>query len=153
MIWIFLNGKHPAMYIRSCKDERKALFEAILMIGDYFEFLKRIAKKSPEVVNFRLIRECTGIHKWLYQVCPGSQRWQRASLFLEYIDAGFLKLITRITGLNAEKNLIMRWDNAPHHREIETFPHHVHEGAEIKPSVEPSFAIILRKIGKDYKKY
>ena len=23
---------------------------------------------------------------------------------------------------------IYRWDNAPHHREIDTFPHHLHEG-------------------------
>ncbi len=26
--------------------------------------------------------------------------------------------------------LIKRWDNAPHHAEIETFPHHVHDGLE-----------------------
>lgn len=24
--------------------------------------------------------------------------------------------------------LIRRWDNAPHHREISSFPHHLHEG-------------------------
>ncbi|MEI6285017.1 MAG: DUF6516 family protein [Bacillota bacterium] len=29
-----------------------------------------------------------------------------------------------------------RWDNAPHHREIETYPHHLHDGSEdnVKPS-------------------
>jgi hypothetical protein len=26
--------------------------------------------------------------------------------------------------------LIKRWDNAPHYRAIETFPHHLHDGAE-----------------------
>jgi hypothetical protein len=26
--------------------------------------------------------------------------------------------------------LIKRWDNAPHHPAIETFPHHLHQGAE-----------------------
>ena len=26
--------------------------------------------------------------------------------------------------------LIKRWDNAPHYREIDTFPHHLHDGAE-----------------------
>ncbi|MFQ6121430.1 MAG: DUF6516 family protein [Methanosarcinales archaeon] len=31
-------------------------------------------------------------------------------------------------------NLIKRWDNAPHHQEIETFPDHVHEGEKLKPS-------------------
>lgn len=25
--------------------------------------------------------------------------------------------------------LICRWDNAPHHRDVTTFPHHLHEGA------------------------
>jgi hypothetical protein len=26
--------------------------------------------------------------------------------------------------------LIKRWDNAAHHPEIETYPHHLHDGAE-----------------------
>jgi Family of unknown function (DUF6516) len=26
--------------------------------------------------------------------------------------------------------LIKRWDNAPHYRAIDTFPHHLHDGAE-----------------------
>lgn len=26
--------------------------------------------------------------------------------------------------------LIKRWDNAPHHPEIDTFPHHLHDGSE-----------------------
>ena len=26
--------------------------------------------------------------------------------------------------------LLYRWDNAPHHREISTFPHHLHNGSE-----------------------
>lgn len=28
-------------------------------------------------------------------------------------------------------SLIRRWDNAPHHPEIVSFPHHVHEGDEL----------------------
>lgn len=27
--------------------------------------------------------------------------------------------------------LIKRWDNAPHHPEIDTFPHHLHEGDRV----------------------
>jgi len=50
--------------------------------------------------------------------------------------------------LEREKKLITRWDNAPHHKEIATFPHHVHERDDIKPSAEPSFAEILKIIGK-----
>lgn len=31
--------------------------------------------------------------------------------------------------------LLKRWDNAPHHPEVSTFPHHLHDGAEecLKP--------------------
>jgi len=112
-------------------------------------FLKRIAKKSPEVVNFRLIREFTGVQKWLYQGCPGAPGWQLSFMFFTYIDTGLHKIDYSYHWLNAEKNVILRWDNAPHHREIETFPHHVHEGAEIKPSAEPSFAMIIRKTGEE----
>ncbi len=31
----------------------------------------------------------------------------------------------------AEGELIRRWDNAPHHPDVETFPHHVHVGDEV----------------------
>lgn len=41
-------------------------------------------------------------------------------------------------------NLIIRWDNAPHHRGIETFPHHKHVGS--KDNVQPSKEISLEDI-------
>lgn len=50
--------------------------------------------------------------------------------------------------LKEEKRLITRWDNAPHHPEIETFPHHIHEGDNIKPTKEPTFVEILEKVGE-----
>lgn len=38
----------------------------------------------------------------------------------------------------------MRWDNAPHHREIETFPFHIHTKSEILPSEEVRLDEILK---------
>jgi hypothetical protein len=29
-------------------------------------------------------------------------------------------------------HLIKRWDNAPHHPTVDTFPHHLHDGAETR---------------------
>ena len=49
---------------------------------------------------------------------------------------------------NNEKKLIKRWDNAPHHVEIETYPHHLHNGEDIMPSAEPTFVEILEKVGE-----
>ena len=41
-------------------------------------------------------------------------------------------------------NLITRWDNAPHHKDIETFPHHKHVGS--KDNVQPSGEISLEDV-------
>jgi len=121
------------------------------MIGDYFEFLKRIAKKSPEVMNFRLIRESIGVKSGFIRFALELRDGGELHVF-EYIDSGLHKIDYSYHWLNREKELITRWDNAPHHSEVETFPHHVHEGDVIKPSEEPSFAEILKKIGENYKK-
>ena len=41
--------------------------------------------------------------------------------------------------------LIKRWDNAPHHKEILTFPHHVHS-PNVEPLFKPEFKHILKEI-------
>jgi len=38
---------------------------------------------------------------------------------------------------------VFRYDNAPHHPQISTFPHHKHVGAKILPAVEPDFSRVL----------
>ena len=30
--------------------------------------------------------------------------------------------------------ILLRWDNAPHHKQLKTFPHHRHEGNKVLPS-------------------
>ena len=34
--------------------------------------------------------------------------------------------------MDKDKNLIRRWDNAPHFPKLENFPHHIHVGEEKK---------------------
>lgn len=40
-----------------------------------------------------------------------------------------------------EKNLVVRWDNAPHHKDLKTAPHHKHT-----PILEESFEISLEDV-------
>ena len=42
--------------------------------------------------------------------------------------------------------LIEGWDNAPHHREIDTFPHHKHTKRGIERLENPDISILLKKI-------
>jgi len=50
-------------------------------------------------------------------------------------------------------NLLIRWDNAPHHRHLETFPHHKHVGSKdnIQPSKEVSLEDVLKTIERELK--
>jgi hypothetical protein len=43
-------------------------------------------------------------------------------------------------------NLIIRWDNAPHYKNIITFPHHKHENNKIFPSYNITIKDILKTI-------
>ena len=44
--------------------------------------------------------------------------------------------------------LIIRWDNAPHHRKIKTFPHHKHVKEEVFESNEVVLEEILGEVEK-----
>ncbi len=50
--------------------------------------------------------------------------------------------------LRSDNSIIIGWDNAPHHQDIETFPHHKHIGKNIEPSQETSLEHVLTYISK-----
>lgn len=68
----------------------------------------------------------------------GGRSAQPNKLRIFLIDGSFLDVWLSIDNdysyhweQRAVRGLIHRWDNAPDHPEIETFPHHFHDGAEI----------------------
>lgn len=46
--------------------------------------------------------------------------------------------------------MVKRWDNSPHWKDLKTFPYHVHHGNEAEPSESPEVFIedILREVDK-----
>ncbi|MGQ9723658.1 MAG: toxin-antitoxin system TumE family protein [Candidatus Jordarchaeum sp.] len=44
--------------------------------------------------------------------------------------------------------VLTRWDNAPHHSELETYPHHKHTATRVWKCSETSLASILEIIEK-----
>jgi len=115
------------------------------MINDYFDFIKKVANQHPDVVKFRLIREVIGVNNGFIRFALDLRDSTELHIF-EYVDSTLHKIDYSYPWQNKEKILIQRWDNAPHHKEIETFPHHMHNGENIIPSNEPTFAEILRII-------
>jgi len=45
-----------------------------------------------------------------------------------------------------DKNLILRWDNAPHYKTLKTFPHHKHTSEGVYESLEINLEDILEII-------
>ncbi len=48
-------------------------------------------------------------------------------------------------------DLIIRWDNSPHHRHLLTFPHHKHS-PDLEESYETTFKDVIKVISKILKK-
>ncbi len=71
-----------------------------------------------------------------------------------YVSEYFTVLKNRIKrdkySYHLQKNneLIIRWDNAPHHRELSTFPYHVHRKDEVHESKEMTVEDILEVISE-----
>lgn len=64
----------------------------------------------------------------------------------EYIDANERNYAFHWQ--TADKQLISRWDNAPHHRTITTFPHHRHKPEGIVESSDITLDSVLNLIQK-----
>ena len=48
--------------------------------------------------------------------------------------------------MSENKNLIIRWDNAPYHTQVKTFPHHKHEDDTVSESQEITLEEVIQYI-------
>jgi hypothetical protein len=54
--------------------------------------------------------------------------------------------------MDKSQKMIFRYDNAKHHPEIETFPHHKHTSDKIENGKEPELIDVLSEIQEKIKK-
>ncbi len=48
--------------------------------------------------------------------------------------------------------MLIRWDNSPHYKSLKTFPHHVHESGNIKPSHRITVEEVINEIRRRVEK-
>jgi len=106
------------------------------MIEEYLQRIDELLSASPAVSDVEIIRRSirdTELEKILHY---------RYRVILA--NGGFVEMTERVLEVRGtltvtkyrhhwqdrEGRLVRRWDNAPHHPAIDTFPHHLHEGAE-----------------------
>jgi len=121
------------------------------VIRDYFEFLQRLARSNALVEEFRLVKEFCGIEsgyiRFVVRLLDGSELH-----VFEYVDSSLHKKDYSYHWQDRERKTILRWDNAPHHPEIKTFPHHLHEGESVMQSEEMALAVVLKEIERRFEK-
>ncbi len=73
-------------------------------------------------------------------------------VFIDKSILEFMELVStkeaeyRFHYMDKDKGLICRWDSAPHHKEVKTFPYHLHTKKEVKNSKRVNFSDILNII-------
>lgn len=111
------------------------------MIKRYF---KKVEEKFSEIcwlikaesIEYDMISDEMGIIKGRISFIDGSVFDFRELASKKEIDY-------RFQYMNKDMELIMRWDNAPHHREIRTFPYHLHTIKKVKSSPKMSLVKVL----------
>lgn len=103
---------------------------------EYYSQIESVIKDCPVVSRFSItfdeIDIDVGYLKGKLELVDGS-----VLHFIEYVEikdneADCLKYKYQWQSENEE--LITRWDNVPHHKELDTFPHHMHDDKGITAS-------------------
>lgn len=121
------------------------------MIEEYFVQIEGIIKEFP---NVRFV----SLTKKIYNI---SQGYISGSIIfennhrLDFVEVKNVEVLNKIKYryhyMNDEQVMIFRYDNAPHHSNVSTFPHHKHDGENIIDSTEPSLNQVLLEISRHQK--
>lgn len=106
------------------------------MIEDYLREIDELISSAPEVIDVEIVRrsvwdtglEKVALYRYRLSMSDGSLL-ELTERLVEEKGTLFIKKY-RYHWQNRNGQVIMRWDNAPHHPEIESFPHHLHDGSE-----------------------
>jgi Family of unknown function (DUF6516) len=99
---------------------------------DYLALIKSLITLCPEVKNFSILREEAQGNKglWRYRLTLKDNSLLEMFEFFEIQSVQIKVVKYRFHWQQDDGKLIKRWDNAAHHPEIQTYPHHLHNGAE-----------------------
>ena len=114
----------------------------------YFDSIQSLFERNPLILSYKIVRERIADVEGFTEIEASLINNYRFNFFEYYSStSGVLKY--RYQLLNEVSKIVVRWDNAPHHPEISTFPHHIH----ILNSVSESPKINIRSVLDQLPKY
>lgn len=117
------------------------------MVTKYFEKIERIINGFREIIAKQVISKKT--YNDTQGLIVGEIEFTDESelSFMELKNTDQLKKKKyKYHYMDNKKEMIFRYDNAKHHPEIETFPHHKHTNEMIEESNEPELIDVLTEI-------
>ena len=118
------------------------------MIETYFAQLEQILQAFPNIQTHRLQKKIYNVKQGYINGSLLFSNGHRLD-FVEVKDMDLpLKVKYRYHYMAQDHTCIFRYDNAPHHRNIATFPHHKHIGEDILESTEPTLFDVLLEIAQ-----
>ena len=118
---------------------------------DYIDEIKSLLISASFVLDVEILREEAigndGLYRLRAKLADGTEL-QMFERFKLVEQASVVVGKYSFHWQQGDGTLIKRWDNAPHHPEIASFPHHVHEGREdnVKPSAPMNGTQIFKLI-------
>ncbi|MFZ5821296.1 MAG: toxin-antitoxin system TumE family protein [Chloroflexota bacterium] len=114
------------------------------------ESVKGRLSTDPVVFKFEILREFTNLHEGFIRVRAILTNGHTLDLSEFIKQEAELEIVSyRYQWLDANKQHIRRWDNAPHHPKLPNFPHHVHTlEDQVVPGKPIDIFEVLDEIGK-----
>ena len=120
--------------------------------ADYLAYIKSLLISAFHITDFITIREEAQEQKGLfrYRVSLDDESLLEVFEFFTITLDGVQVLKYSFHWQDHNGNLLKRWDNASHHPEISTYPHHLHDSAEDAVFPHPPVTVgdILKNINE-----
>ncbi|HEV8713987.1 MAG TPA: DUF6516 family protein [Candidatus Binatia bacterium] len=116
------------------------------VITQYFALIASVAERSGAAsveVEFDQIDQVSGIIDGTLYFYDGSRLEFTERVAIE--ERHPVKSVYRYQYVRAGE-AVLRYDNASHHPDLPTFPHHKHVGNERMPAAEPTLSQVLNEV-------
>ena len=127
------------------KTEKGKSGDYLLVIADYFKKIEQLIRNSrfivEKAVDFKEFSSDEGMVRGRLLFLGGY-----VLTFMEYIQIEEERPKYRFNLSDSKDNVIFRYDNAAHHKDIPTFPHHKHVRIKVIPSKEIGLGEVLSEI-------
>jgi hypothetical protein len=119
-----------------------------MLIKEYFRQIESQISACPHISESRILKDSRSLQIGIIEA-EISFTDESVLHFIEFVDVKEKTVVYKYSYHYQDKNksLIFRYDMAPHHKELEGFPHHKHTPPDkIDKSQAPSLANILDEI-------